>query len=263
MPLTNVGQISLDDIHVEAGGTSLSQAGINDADIRGLIGAGSATEMEFSDWYGASGNATFKGSVIGNHVNDINFVSFANVNTIAAVGDLCIIAIASDLTLDAPNVSITGMTATKLSALSSGSPGWLLAYGFRQSGDSNTIGFSTTSDDGLALCGVLAVFGGISSLNNYAVATQIFGVPNPPSLNSASPTKLIVTTAHVDDDYVLMTAPSGYSLARANRGTNNNNVSNSAVAVAYKITSTSQAENPSTFGGGASDFYTTYTLRFQ
>lgn len=60
MPLPSSGQLTLDDIHVEAGGTSLSEAGINDADIRGLLSPtpNSGDEMEFSDWYGASANIT-------------------------------------------------------------------------------------------------------------------------------------------------------------------------------------------------------------
>lgn len=75
MPLPSSGQLTLNDIHVEAGGTSLSEAGINDADIRGLLSPtpNSGDEMEFSDWYGASADITVPidfyehgyGSVIG------------------------------------------------------------------------------------------------------------------------------------------------------------------------------------------------------
>lgn len=262
MALPSSGQIDLNAMHVEAGGTSATQAGINDTDIRGLIGAGSETEMEFSDWYGVSSAPTFKGSVLGNAPGTITSVTFANVNTIAAVGDLCIIAISSDSRVDALSATVTGMTATKLGATDSSSPGWLFAYGFRQSGDSNTIGFSTVSYNGAALAGVFAVFSGISSLTNWAGNLQAIGVPDPPNLVSASPTKLIITTAHVDDDYVLMTPPLGYTLAGANRGINNNGNQFSAVAVAYKIISISQTENPSVFGG-ANDSYSAYTLRFQ
>lgn len=56
MALPSSGQISLNEMHVEAGGTSGTQAGLNDSDIRALIGASSESEMEFSDWYGASAN---------------------------------------------------------------------------------------------------------------------------------------------------------------------------------------------------------------
>ncbi len=54
MALQSSGQISLNDIHVEAGGTSGSQASINDSDIRALIGKSSGASMSFSEWYGAS-----------------------------------------------------------------------------------------------------------------------------------------------------------------------------------------------------------------
>lgn len=55
MALQSSGAISLNDMHVEAGGSSGSQASINDSDIRGLIGKASGAQMSFSEWYGASG----------------------------------------------------------------------------------------------------------------------------------------------------------------------------------------------------------------
>lgn len=54
MALQTSGQISLNDIHIEAGGSSGSQASINDQDIRSLIGKNSGAQMSFSEWYGAS-----------------------------------------------------------------------------------------------------------------------------------------------------------------------------------------------------------------
>lgn len=72
MALQTSGQISLNDIHVEAGGTTGTLASINDVDIRALIGKSAGVQMSFSEWYGASavtnwastmtvGNFTFKG----------------------------------------------------------------------------------------------------------------------------------------------------------------------------------------------------------
>ena len=58
MALPTSGAISLNQIHVEAGGTSGTQASINDSDIRGLISKASGAQMSFSEWYGASGGAT-------------------------------------------------------------------------------------------------------------------------------------------------------------------------------------------------------------
>ena len=54
MALQTSGAISLNDIHVEAGGSSGSSATINDTDIRGLISKGSGSSMSFNEWYGAS-----------------------------------------------------------------------------------------------------------------------------------------------------------------------------------------------------------------
>ena len=59
MGLQTSGAISLNDIHVEAGGTSGTQASISDADIRGLIGKTPATMSSFSEWYGASASTAF------------------------------------------------------------------------------------------------------------------------------------------------------------------------------------------------------------
>lgn len=54
MALQTSGAISLNDIHIEAGGASGTTASLNDADIRGLIGKASGSQMSFSEWYGAS-----------------------------------------------------------------------------------------------------------------------------------------------------------------------------------------------------------------
>ena len=58
MALQSSGAISLNEIHVEAGGGSGSQASINDSDIRGLISKASGVQMSFSEWYGASSGVT-------------------------------------------------------------------------------------------------------------------------------------------------------------------------------------------------------------
>ncbi len=58
MALQSSGQISLNDIHVEAGGSSGSLCEINDSDIRGLISKSSGAQMAFNEWYGASSSIT-------------------------------------------------------------------------------------------------------------------------------------------------------------------------------------------------------------
>ena len=54
MPLPSSGQISLDQMHVEVGGTSGTQCSMNDSDIRGLVNAAANSQMTFSSFYGAS-----------------------------------------------------------------------------------------------------------------------------------------------------------------------------------------------------------------
>jgi hypothetical protein len=54
MALQTSGAISLNDLHVEAGGGSGSTATVNDSDIRGMIGKSSGAQASFSEYYGAS-----------------------------------------------------------------------------------------------------------------------------------------------------------------------------------------------------------------
>lgn len=58
MALPTSGAISLNAIHIEAGGTSGTSASINDTDIRALIEKSSGVAMSFSEWYGASASST-------------------------------------------------------------------------------------------------------------------------------------------------------------------------------------------------------------
>lgn len=57
MALPSSGQIHLNQIHTEAGGSSGTSCSLNDNDIRALIGKSSQTAMDFADWYGASGSS--------------------------------------------------------------------------------------------------------------------------------------------------------------------------------------------------------------
>jgi len=57
MALPTVGELSLNAIHIEAGGNSGTACSINDADIRGLIGKSASQPMAFNEWYGASADS--------------------------------------------------------------------------------------------------------------------------------------------------------------------------------------------------------------
>ena len=54
MALQSSGAISLNDIHIESGGTSGTICSINDSDIRDMISKGPGAQMSFNEWYGAS-----------------------------------------------------------------------------------------------------------------------------------------------------------------------------------------------------------------
>ena len=65
MALATSGALTLDQIHVEAGGTTGTTCSLNDSDIRGLTAASGktinstlGTTIDFDDFYGASGALT-------------------------------------------------------------------------------------------------------------------------------------------------------------------------------------------------------------
>jgi hypothetical protein len=65
MALTSSGQIDLNAMHVEAGGTSGTQCSMNDTDIRGMISKASGAQMAFNEWYGASAAFELTGTSYG------------------------------------------------------------------------------------------------------------------------------------------------------------------------------------------------------
>ena len=95
MALQTSGPISLDDIHVEAGGTTATQVTINDTDVLNLIGKSSATQMGFNEWYGASAGPTLKYTMNATHIAPTTtgknasaaYVSFKSATAITASRD--------------------------------------------------------------------------------------------------------------------------------------------------------------------------------
>ena len=266
MALQSSGQITLDDIHVEAGGTTGTQASINDADIRGLISATSGSEMQFSDWYNASSSASFVGSYT-REISESDALHYIDSSTPidvttagVQVGDLVVIAISSDFALSA-DATFTGMTLTNLAGTTqTDAPGRILQYGFWQSGDSNPY-VSSYTNGGRPAAVVAAVFRNTNtSILNSGVSSGSFGMPDPPSLASVAGTKIIIASGHLDDDDVTMTAGSGYTLAGSNFAISGANACSTGIQ--YKITSTSTTENPPVFGGGGNDQNVAFSLRF-
>lgn len=68
MALQTSGQISLNDLHVEAGGTTGTQASMNDSDIRGLVSAAANSQMTFSSFYGASSSLYSATMTVGTYI---------------------------------------------------------------------------------------------------------------------------------------------------------------------------------------------------
>ena len=79
MALQTSGPISLNDMHVEVGGSSNSLCSVNDADIRDLISRGANTSQNFQEYYGKSAETSLPsgGNVNGQaQLKDINASSY-------------------------------------------------------------------------------------------------------------------------------------------------------------------------------------------
>ena len=91
MVLPSSGPLSLNEIHVEAGGSTGTTAGLNDADIRDLIGKSSGATMSFNEWYGATAftpRAVFMGGGNTNAVNTIEYIEIPTTGNTTDFGDL-------------------------------------------------------------------------------------------------------------------------------------------------------------------------------
>jgi hypothetical protein len=109
MALPSSGAISLNQIHIEAGGSSGSLVSINDSDVRGLIGKGSASAMSFSEWYGASaasGTTTYLGR------SSTTTRNFANGNRTLSSGTKLVVVVHIGLFAGTAN---NGVQATAVS----------------------------------------------------------------------------------------------------------------------------------------------------
>lgn len=261
MALQSSGAISLNDIHIEAGGSSGTNASLNDSDIRALIGKSSGAQSSFSEFYGASGAAEFVGAQTDTDTNDFDDLSFSPgfMSPSVAAGDLIVIACSSQYTMtNTPTVSGFSNGYTNLGQIS-GNPGNWLVYGFRSASDGNYISFNG-SPSGYAISAVMAVFRGVTSLKNSNYRFKSSGMPDAATLSGVSGTKLFVLTGHLDDDAVTMTAPSGYTMAGATYFSSGSY--RSSTGIAYKISTNTGNENVGAFGGGGNDQNAAYLMRF-
>ena len=113
MALPTSGPLSLNQIHIEAGGTSGATVSLNDADVRALIGKASGAQMSFSEWYGASGRNTLN-LIISSNTNNYNIKS-------AAVATGNYVFGATDVILTINSGVTVGSTSTGTYALDTGS----------------------------------------------------------------------------------------------------------------------------------------------
>lgn len=116
MALQSSGSISLNEIHIEAGGSSGTQASINDSDIRALIGKSSGATMSFSEWYGASASIT---ETLSNGDTNVNVsTEFGSSNFTSNTAKILIIASGSE-------IGATGGTGNRAITVPSGMGGTL------------------------------------------------------------------------------------------------------------------------------------------
>lgn len=101
MALPTSGALSLNQIHVEAGGSSGTAASINDADIRALIGKASGATMSFSEWYGAS--AVTSMSYVSTTTASTSEYTYETVTTSSLSGDVVFITMTGAKTFVSPS----------------------------------------------------------------------------------------------------------------------------------------------------------------
>jgi hypothetical protein len=194
------------------------------------------------------GAVTFSSNLTNIQTSSVN-ISSINIEA----DDLILVALSTDVG-GAPTVTSAGYTS--LYTMSSGVPSGGAFYKSAAGGETS-IGFSWTSFASY-LSGVVAVFRGFSYAS-VTTASGAFLAPNPPTSASGSIGDLIIACGHLDDDGVLMTAPSGFILCGASRSGTSFSAS-SSTAVAYRL-ATATTVNPGSFdGGGASDDWVASTI---
>lgn len=256
MTLPSSGQITLNEIHIEAGGTSGTQASINDADIRALIGKSSGVQMAFSEWYGASSAPEFVGNYSTNGGIDYlsNLYPSLSLSSISGrtSGDLVMMTFACDGSLGS-QPTVSGLTSPSFLAWGSYGVGYGVIAGTYNGTD--TITFSGGSGRACAI--LISMFRGVSSAALYSsVVTSTSGMPNPRAY-ALGGGKVVYITGHLDDDLITATAPSGYTLSNTQQGSYG--TLRATGMDAYDLSPASSG-NPGAFGGGGSDYNAACTI---
>ena len=237
MPLQTSGAISLNQIHVEAGGTSGTTASINDSDIRNLIGKASGATMSFNEWYGASAVATptFINSTSVTNPESDNVV----VSVTAPTGSNAIIGIGQDTSNAYTNISFSGSPTHINPQISTA----FKCRGFYKLNPGTTaFGFQATRHS-IAAMG----FANVTSLaQNVSSTTSSLSTVSVTRTTATSRTFIGLAASHASSDNDSAPNFSGYT---AFRRTGNNEELRGGAGVAYKHGTGGSVTYTHTYGG--------------
>lgn len=143
MTLQTSGAISLNDIHIELGGTSGTTVSLNDADVRGLVSIASGA-IDLADFYGASDTPTWtvtegaSGTSIFGHNASVGSISPTTYNSATITATYYFTATIKGSTSHSFTVMMTGNRAKSFFSLLSGDGVYLTTSGANHSYSSNT-----------------------------------------------------------------------------------------------------------------------------
>ena len=151
MALQTSGAISLNQIHIEAGGSSGTTVSLNDSDVRGLtaasgytINATSGTTIAIGSFYGASGTPTWtvtegaSGTSIFGHNASVGSISPTTYNSATITATYYFTATIKGSTSHSFTVQMTGNRAKSFFSLLSGDGVYLTTSGSNHSYSSST-----------------------------------------------------------------------------------------------------------------------------
>ena len=78
MALQTSGQISLNDIHVEVGGTTGTEVSLNDSDVRGLVNKDAGAQNAMNEYYGAANEVTLSNATVINGQNSLQEITVSD-----------------------------------------------------------------------------------------------------------------------------------------------------------------------------------------
>ena len=161
MTLPSSGQITLNEMHVEVGGSTGTESALNDSDIRGLIGKSSGAQMSFNEWYGATSYVAptlySSGANYGSRSNTTSYSYGANIGSAPSGSNrrLVVVAAGNRGGYGSGTITVGGTSTTLLwygkSAGGADSPNAFLAWCEKSSGSSATIALSCSWGTGAGM----------------------------------------------------------------------------------------------------------------